>query len=396
MDASITPAAPAQAEQNTHRAALWALLFGNFVIGAGILAPAGLINELRQAFNVDVATVGTLIGYGAVVLCFGAPLFAYVTNRLDRRTLLTGSLVLYTAGHFASAFAPSFTTLLAIRVVMVIAAAVFTPQAASAVTLLVPQEKRASAVAFIFLGWSLASACGIPAATLLGAHAGWSMAYLAIGLACALAAVGVGLTLPGGLHTPALSLHSWKCVLSSGKILLVLAVTAFALAGQFTLYPFVAAELKSFGATTNIIATLLALFGVAGVVGAAISTVAIGRLGAPLACTICLIAVAIGLVAWSASIGSLALAAISMAIWGLGLGPANSAQQARLIAADPPVASASVALNTSCIYVGQAFGTFVGGRLLTVGHASVLGYVGAGLVGLAVIGSLAARFRFRV
>jgi predicted MFS family arabinose efflux permease len=169
-----------------------------------------------------------------------------------------------------------------------------------------------------------------------------------------------------------------------------------ALAGQFALYPFIAAELKSLGATTNVIATFLALFGVAGVVGAAITTVAIGRLGAPLACTISLIAVAIGLIAWSASIGSLVLAAISMIVWGLGLGPANSAQQARLIAADPPVASASVALNTSCIYVGQAVGTFVGGRFLTLGHAGALGYVGAGLVGLAIIGSLAARFRFRV
>lgn len=283
-----------------------------------------------------------------------------------------------------------------IRLVMVTSAAIFTPQAASAVTLLVPQEKRASAVAFIFLGWSLAGACGIPAATLLGAHAGWSMAYLALGLACAVAAVGVGLTLPGGLRTPLLSLESWKCVLSSGKILLVLAVTTLALGGQFALYPFVAAELKSFGATTNVIATFLALFGVAGVLGAGISTVAIGRLGAPLACTISLIAVAIGLVAWSASLGTLALAAVSLFIWGLGLGPANSAQQARLIAADPPVASASVALNTSAIYIGQAFGALVGGRLLTLGHASSLGFVGAGLVGLAVIGSLTARFRFRV
>src|SRR5262245_7875608 len=182
MDDSITPAASAQAEQDTHRAALWALLCGNFVIGAGVLAPAGLINELRQAFNVDVPTVGTLIGYGAVVLCFGAPLLAYLTNRVDRRTLLTGSLVLYTAGHFASSLAPSFATLLAIRIVMVMSAAVFTPQAASAVTLLVPQEKRASAVAFIFLGWSLASAGGIPAATLLSAHAGWSAAYVALGV----------------------------------------------------------------------------------------------------------------------------------------------------------------------------------------------------------------------
>ena len=153
MNASLTSTAAEararagrEAEQDTHRAALWALLFGNFVIGAGVLAPAGLINELRQAFNIDAPTVGTLIGYGAIVLCFGAPLLAYFTNRIDRRTLLTSSLVLFTAGHFASALAPNFATLLAIRVVMVMSAAVFTPQAASAVTLLVPPEKRASAV----------------------------------------------------------------------------------------------------------------------------------------------------------------------------------------------------------------------------------------------------------
>ena len=403
MNASLTSTAAEartragrEAEQDTHRAALWALLFGNFVIGAGVLAPAGLINELRQAFNIDAPTVGTLIGYGAIVLCFGAPLLAYFTNRIDRRTLLTASLVLFTAGHFASALAPNFATLLAIRVVMVMSAAVFTPQAASAVTLLVPPEKRASAVAFIFLGWSLASAGGIPAATLLSAHAGWSAAYVAIGIACAVCALGVGLTLPRGLRTPALSLESWKGVFSSRKILLVLAVTALALGGQFTVYPFIAAELKTFGATTNLIAMLLGLFGVAGVLGAAVSTVAIGRLGAPLACTLCLIAVAIGLTAWSASAGAIAFAGISMFVWGFGLGPANSAQQARLIAADPPVASASVALNTSAIYVGQAAGTFIGGRLMTFGHASALGLVGAGLVALAIVGSLVARFRFRV
>src|SRR5688572_1754459 len=85
--------------QRQATSASWALLFGNFVIGTGVLAPAGLINELSAAFAVDVATVGLLIAYGAAVLCVEAPLLAFLTNKIDRRTLLTGALVLYTAGH---------------------------------------------------------------------------------------------------------------------------------------------------------------------------------------------------------------------------------------------------------------------------------------------------------
>src|ERR1043165_4458209 len=79
--------------------ARWALLFGNFVIGTGVLAPAGLINQLSAAFHVDVATAGSLIAYGAALLFVEAPLFAFFTNRVDRRVLLTGSLVLYAVGH---------------------------------------------------------------------------------------------------------------------------------------------------------------------------------------------------------------------------------------------------------------------------------------------------------
>lgn len=50
---------------------------------------------------------------------------------------------------------------------------------------------------------------------------------------------------------------------AGGRFLLVLAVTTFAFAGMFTVYPFVAAELLASGATTNLIATLLVTIGLA-------------------------------------------------------------------------------------------------------------------------------------
>ena len=53
--------------------------------------------------------------------------------------------------------------------------------------------------------------------------------------------------------------------------------------------------------------------------------------------------------------------AISVAIWGLGFASTNSMQQVRLVGAAPPLASASVSLNTSVLYVGQAIGSAIGG-----------------------------------
>jgi MFS transporter, DHA1 family, inner membrane transport protein len=377
-------------------AARWALLFGNFVIGTGVLAPAGLINQLASAFVIDVVTVSTLIAYGAVVLCIEAPLLAFLTNKIDRRLLLTASLALYAVGHFASALAPSFALLLAARLVMVGAAAVFTPQAASALGLFIAPERRASAVAFIFMGWSLANAVGIPLVSLVGGHVGWSSVYLMLALACAAAAVAVYITVPGGLQSPKLSVAAWKEVLANRKILLLLTVTCIFIAGQFTVYPFMAASLKtSLNAGPSLIAALFAIYGLAGVAGTAASSAVIGRFGAPVTVSACLAVVIVGLAMWSGHASSFALAVAGLLVWGSGGAPAISGQQARLIAADPMVASASVALNTSVLYAGQAVGTSLGGEILTRGHESMTGVVGIALLSAAMLASLLASSRYR-
>ena len=47
--------------------------------------------------------------------------------------------------------------MLLVRVVTSVGAAVFTAQAASAAALLVPPQERGRAIAFVFLGWSVAA-----------------------------------------------------------------------------------------------------------------------------------------------------------------------------------------------------------------------------------------------
>ena len=56
----------------------------------------------------------------------------------------------------------------------------------------------------------------------------------------------------------------------------------------------------------------------------------------------------------------------------------------RLVAAAPSLASASVSLNTSVLYIGQAIGSAVGGFLYARDLVYASGYVAAAFVALAV------------
>jgi DHA1 family inner membrane transport protein len=360
------------------RAALVFLFLGNIMIGSGVLAPAAMINSMTADLRVTPVAIGALIGWGAVVLCIGAPAFGFITNRVDRRTLLTASLVLYAVGHAASAFAQDYNTLLITRLLMISGAAIFTPQAASAVGLIVPEAKRAGAVAVVFMGWAVAGAVVIPFMSILGELANWRIIYGGLAVGSALAAAGVFLALPATLHAARMSLKSWGEVITRPAILLLLLATSLQVAGQFTLFPYLAAELRRASlADPCAIALALALYGGAGLFGSIMAARTVNTLGAARTHIVALIAMAVGLLGWSLFAGSLVPAVASVFVWGLGFGAGVSMQQARLISVAPALSSASVALNTSVLYLGQAGGTAIGADLIT---RSLHGFIGpAGL-----------------
>src|SRR3954463_13829650 len=65
-----------------------ALMLGNVVTGSAVLAPAGMLQELSGGLDVSIRTAGLLITFGAVVLCVGSPVTAWLTSRIERRRLL--------------------------------------------------------------------------------------------------------------------------------------------------------------------------------------------------------------------------------------------------------------------------------------------------------------------
>jgi len=92
----------------------------------------------------------------------------------------------------------------------------------------------------------------------------------------------------------------------------------------------------------------------------------------------------VGALVWSLGVGVLAAMAVGIVLQGFGFAAANSMQQARLVAAAPELSSATVALNTSSIYVGQALGSALGGVLFAHEHLLAAGYATAAFFGAAL------------
>jgi MFS transporter, DHA1 family, inner membrane transport protein len=363
-----------------------ALMLGNIVTGCSVLAPAGMLRELSDDLGVSITSAGLLITFGAVVLCIGSPATAWLTSRLERRTLLTVTLLVLALTNAASAFAPDYTSLLVLRLIMLAVGALYTPQAAGTAALIVPGQKRGSTIAYIFLGWSLAAAIGLPLITVAASRYGWRAAYGGIGVIGCVSAALLMWRLPGGLIGVPVDLKTWTDVGRNRTIILLLLITTLQMSGQFVVFTFMGPLLaKLTGAGPDAIGLVFACYGVCGFIGIAIATRIVDSWGAWKTSVLFTVLLLSGVAGWALSAGVYPLMAASVAIWGLGFASTNSMQQVRLVGAAPALASASVSLNTSVLYVGQAVGSAIGGFLYARDLLHITGYVAAAFVALALI-----------
>ena len=361
-------------------------MLGNIVTGCSVMAPAGMLSELSSGLGVSIRDAGLLVTFGAIMLCVGSPVAASLTSRIERRTLLTATLAILALGNVASAFAPDYASLLAIRLVMLAVGALYTPQAAGTAALIVPAEKRGSTIAYIFLGWSLAAAIGLPLIALIASRYGWRTAYGGIGAIGCISFLLLAWRLPGGLTGTPVDLKTWADVGRDRLIMLLLLITTLQMSGQFVVFTYMGPLLTRLAqADADSIGLVFLLYGVFGFIGIAIATRIVDSWGAYKSSLLFTALILTGITGWALSAGIYPLMAGSVALWGLGFASTNSMQQVRLVTAAPALASASVSLNTSVLYIGQAVGSAIGGVLYAGGWLYGCGYVAAGFVALALL-----------
>jgi len=366
--------------QHLSKPMLWALLFGNLAVGMGIMVVPATLTNISDNLGTSVPLTGQLITAGSVLMGVGAPLFAALVAKWDRRKLLAFTMAWYALFHALCAIAPSYTLLMILRVLAVVTPAVFTPQAAACVGLLAKPEERTKAITFICLGWSISSVFGVPILASIGGLGtggeGWRWAFALVAVVAAGSALWIWRVLPSGIQIAALSRAAWVGVFKHRVLMMTVGVTLLLSFGQFILFSYFTAYYKQLlNADTKTISLFFFWFGFCGLVGSFTLSRYIDRIGADRAPIIAMSLMAISLLLWPLGTSVITVLLITTP-WGLGCFSSNSAQQARLGAAAPLVAGASIALNTSAMYSGQAFGAGLGGWLIAGGYMSHLHWYG--------------------
>lgn len=343
---------------------LWVLALGNFAVGTSGLVLAGILGLLAADLDVPLGTAGTVITAYALTYAVSAVLLSGVTGHLPRRTLLIAGLGLFTLGNVAAAVAPSLGVLLLARAVSAVGASVFTPVASGVAAALVPPELRGRALALVFVGIPVATVLGVPLGTWIGGAFGWRTAFWLVVAVGVLALAGVA------------------------ALVRALLVTGLLYLGQFAVYPYLVSALRSVtGLDAGGITGILLLFGVAGLLGNALG----GRLtdvwSGPGTLRSGLILTAASLLALPLVLGHGWSVAVVAFAWGAGSLLVNPPQQSHIVNLAPGAAGVALALNASALYVGQALGAPLGGAFAG-NHLTQLGYVGGGVVLLALLVAL--------
>jgi len=181
-------------------------------------------------------------------------------------------------------------------------------------------------------------------------------------------------------------LKTWAEVGRNRTIALLLLITTLQMSGQFVVFTFMGPLLmKLTDAGPDAVGLVFALYGVCGFVGVAIATRIVDSWGAYKTSLLFTVVMLTGVIGWAVSAGIYPLMACSVAVWGLGFASTNSMQQVRLVGAAPAPASASVSLNTSLLYIGQAVGSAIGGMLFARDLLHGAGYVAAAFIALALM-----------
>lgn len=367
------------------------LIAGNFFVAVSFFSVSGLLNEIAAALNVSVAQAGLLIAAFALTASVCAPLLATAGSRIDRRKLLTWSMAICAVANVLCAVSQTYSQLMAARILAAITSAVYTPQVAATVSMLVAERERGPSIAKLMMGWAIGSVVGGPLVVLIGTSLGWRVALALIGVASGITAVLVWRALPDNVKVPPLNWQRWIQVLGSKPLMLLTATTGLNSIGNMTVFSYLAPITKALhGISGQMLAGLYFINGLGGLIGNLSSVKLIERYGAGRVAFVCGIMIAVAFALWPLAAFALIGIFVLQIVWSLAMGGFPSSQQTRLVMVNPSFASATIAMNSSVGYLGTSIGTMLGASawdlvgpryLPWIGLAFVLASLGCSILG---------------
>jgi DHA1 family inner membrane transport protein len=344
--------------------AVYALTAGAFGIGTTEFVIMGLLLQVSGDLGVSVSTAGLLISGYALGVFAGAPILTLATRRLPHKTVLLALMLIFTIGNLACALAPNYAALMVARIVTALAHGTF-----FGVGSVVATSRKASAIAVMFTGLTVATLLGVPFGAWLGLELGWRATFFAVAAIGVVALIVLGLFVPRSKDVEeTIPLRREIAAVLSPQVLLGFLMTVLGFGGVFTVFTYIQPILVQVtGFSDAAVSPILLVFGL-GLLGGNLlgGRWADRSLVASLLGTLAILLVLLLATRFAIDSKIAAVAAIGL------LGAASFATvaplQMRVLEKAGPVGrNLASSLNIAAFNLGNAIGAWLGGAILDHG-----------------------------
>jgi Arabinose efflux permease len=361
--------------------AIYALMIGAFGIGTTEFVIMGLLPQMAKDLGVSLSSAGLLVSGYALGVAVGAPILSLLSSKWPKKRSLIILMAIFTLGNLICALAPNYTVLMIARVLTSFAHGTFFGIGSVLATSLVKQNQKASAIALMFTGLTLANVLGVPFGTWLGQVYGWHSTFWAVTLVGPVAMAALIFFVPNksqAENTTTSMAHEIKVVMKP-QVLVSLLLTVLGFAGVFAVFTYIAPILTDVaGFSEKAVSPILLLFGgglIAGnIMGGkwADKNLNLALIGSLVALTVVL--AAFGLLSHYQYV-TLALVAL-LGFTGFATVPPLQMRALENAAEAPTLASA---LNIAAFNLGNALGAWAGGVALDNGGLLSTAWVAVGI-----------------
>ena len=249
--------------------AIFALAMSAFAIGMTEFISVGLLPLIKDSFNTSISMAGLTVSLYAIGVTVGAPVLTPLTNKMKRKHLLLGIMLIFIVANALAAVSVTFSMLLAMRILSALMHGVFMSIATAIASDLVTPDKRSSAIAMMFTGLTVATITGVPLGTWIGQQFGWEMSFVAIAIIGLISFIGNWLVVPNDLneYDQAPMVEQLK-VFKNKSLMMIYLITALGYGGTFVVYTYLTTILTDvMHYSDNAVVILLIIYGVMVAIG---------------------------------------------------------------------------------------------------------------------------------
>lgn len=351
--------------------ALFAMATTFFAVGVTEFISVGVLPAVATEFKISTSTAGLITTLYALGVAIGAPVLTLITNNYSKKKVIFYALLIFSLSHLLIAFAPNFITVLIGRFVAGAAHGLLFALSSIIAAELVGPSKQASAIAFIFSGFTIANALGAPLGTSISTFISWRIPFLIIAILGIIALLMNMYVLPKDRsNNSEINIPTQLQIFTEPHILLTLLITILGYGGTFATFTYLSPILEKITAVNSkYISIILVIYGVAIAIGNSVG----GKFGNsdPVAVLFKIFIIqGIALFAFYFTVSSLVFAIINIIVLGLFAFMSVPVLQSYILTLAknyrPEAMDIASSLNISAFSFGIVLGSFVGGQAINI------------------------------